>query len=141
MLKNKIVVYAYVCGDILHSGHILFLKNAKNLGDILITGVLTNQAIMEKKSEPSLSFIERIEIVGSLECVDLAIPQNTYCPYENVLLIRPDILIESASHSSEIIEESRRHISSCGGSLMVFPYYNEQSSTNIKTKIIEKGLI
>ena len=44
-----ILVYAYVCGDILHEGHLLQLENAKAMGDKLIVGVLTDEAIMEKK--------------------------------------------------------------------------------------------
>ncbi len=44
-----ILVYAYVCGDILHTGHLLQLRNAKALGDILVVGVLTDRAVMEKK--------------------------------------------------------------------------------------------
>ncbi len=44
-----IVVYAYICGDVLHKGHIEHLKNAKALGDKLIVGVLTDTAIIEKK--------------------------------------------------------------------------------------------
>ena len=43
-----IVVYAYVCGDILHEVHLLQLENAKALGDKLIVGVLTDKAVMEK---------------------------------------------------------------------------------------------
>ena len=50
------IVYAYVCGDILHEGHLLFLENAKALGDKLIVGVLTDEAVMEKKARPALSF-------------------------------------------------------------------------------------
>jgi len=64
-------VYAYVCGDILHKGHVLHLKNSKKFGDLLIVGILTDDAIMEKKPKPTMSFDERMFLVNELKCVDI----------------------------------------------------------------------
>ena len=135
MLYNKKIVYAYVCGDILHKGHLLHLNNAKKIGDILIVGVLTDEAVMEKKSKPIVSFEERLELVESLQCVDIVVPQHTYTPYENIKNIRPDILMESTSHDDKLIEESRKVMKDIGGMVLVMPYYPVQSSTKIKDKI------
>lgn len=135
--KEKIV-YAYVCGDILHRGHLLHLKNAKAMGDKLIVGVLTDEAIMEKKSRPVMSYPERLELVSSLKMVDMAVIQEKYSPHDNVLRYRPDILMESDSHSNELIKESEETMKKIGGKVIVSPYYNEQSSTNIKNRIKEQ---
>jgi len=64
-----ILVYAYVCGDILHEGHILQLENAKSMGDKLIVGVLTDEAVMEKKAEPIISFAQRLRLVKGVDDV------------------------------------------------------------------------
>lgn len=126
------IVYAYVCGDILHLGHILALENAKSLGDKLIVGVLTDEAIMEKKSKPTMSFYERVFLVKSLKFVDCVVTQNKYSPLDNVKIIRPDVLIESNSHkempANEFVESYR-------GRVIVLPYFPNISSSGIKKKI------
>ena len=138
--KNyRVIVYTYVCGDILHKGHLLYLKNCKKMGDVLIVGVLTDDAVMEKKDKPIISFEERLEMVGSLECVDVAVPQDDYAPWKNIKNIKPDILIESESHDDNILNGSRKIVDNIGGRLIIIPYYPLQSSTIIKNKI-KKGI-
>lgn len=129
-----IVVYAYVCGDILHKGHIEHLKNAKALGDKLIVGVLTDAAIMEKKPKPTMSFDERFDLVRSLRWVDVAVAQSAYSPLDNVMALRPDILAEAADHGKQPANEFMERI---GGRVFAMPYYPNHSSTKIKDEIKE----
>lgn len=124
-----IIGYAYVVGDILHYGHILHLRNAKSLCDKLVVGVLTGEAVMEKKPKPAMSFEERLRIVGELGCVDAAVAQETYSPMDNVHTIKPDILFESSSHDEPGCNPYGRTIS--------MPYFPTQSSTRIKEKVRE----
>lgn len=127
------IVYAYVCGDILHEGHLLFLENAKALGDKLIVGVLTDKAIVEKKKEPVMSFKERVRLIKSIKCVDCAVPQDDYSPINNLKAIQPDVLVESTSHiGNEYLKKLRKTFK---GRIVMFPYYKEQSSTAIKKRI------
>ncbi|MBU1082999.1 adenylyltransferase/cytidyltransferase family protein [Patescibacteria group bacterium] len=133
-MSPKKIVYAYVVGDIVHIGHIRHLQNAKQQGDYLIVGVLTDKATMEKKSVPVVSFAERLEVIRFLKMVDEAIPQTTYSPLGNVQRIRPDILMESDSHPEQPANE---FVYSYGGKVIITPYYRPQSSTKIKTKILK----
>ena len=127
------IVYTYVCGDILHEGHLLYLENAKALGDKLIVGVLTDEAVIEKKKTPVMSFRERIRLVQSLGCVDGAVPQNEYSPIENLRAIQPDILVESTSHIGNPYLKQFKKVFK--GRIVMFPYYKDQSSTAIKNKL------
>lgn len=131
-----IVVYAYVCGDILHKGHIEHLKNAKALGDKLIVGVLTDVAIMEKKPRPAMSFDERFDLVRSLKWVDVVVAQDTYSPLANVKALKPDILSETTDHKEQPANE---YMESIGGRVLAMPYYPNHSSTEVKNKIREEG--
>lgn len=133
--EGKTVVYTYVCGDILHIGHLLYLKNSKMLGDFLIVGVLTDEAVMEKKDCPIVPFNERIELVKSLKVVDMAVPQYEYAPYKNIINLKPNILVESTSHDDNLIKNSKNCMEKIGGKVVVFSYYPSQSSTEIKNKI------
>ena len=119
--------YAYVVADIFHIGHLRHLLNCKAMCDILIVGVLTDEATMEAKPRPIVPFEERIQIVAALECVDVAVAQKTYSPKGNVNSIKPDVLFESASHYDS-------HINAHGETL-VMPYYPTQSTTMIKERV------
>ncbi len=132
------IVYAYVVADLLNIGHVTFLETAKKLAGLegkLIVGVLTDEATMGKKPKPILSFNERSRIVQALRCVDEVVAQKTYSPLDNVKEIRPDILIESESHTKEAIQDARKVVESYDGKIIVFPYYSGQSSTKIKETI------
>ena len=132
---RPIIVYAYICGDILHRGHLLYLQNALAFGDILIVGVLTDEAIAERKPKPVMSFEERLNMVLALEYVNIAVPQTTYSPVNNIRIIRPDVLIESESHDGKMLEEVHNEMARIGGYIQMMPYYPVQSSAKIKEEI------
>ena len=133
------IVYSYYVLDLIHKGHLLMMKNSKAMAGKdgkLIVGILTEAAVLEKKSKPPiLSLDERIDNAESIRYVDAAVPQETYSPIPNVKRIKPDILMESASHSEEDMAEARKVVESYGGRVVVMPYYPLQCSTNIKKKI------
>lgn len=123
------VGYAYVCGDIIHVGHIRHLRNCKAMCDKLVVGVLTDEAVMEKKARPVIPFSERVEMVAECKSVDVVVAQETYAPDGNVQAIKPDILFESVSHATPSVNPY--------GKTYQMPYYPSQSSTSIKDKIIQ----
>ena len=133
------IVYSYYVLDLIHKGHLIMMKNSKGMAGRdgkLIVGILTEQAVLEKKTKPPiLTLDERIEIAESIKYVDAVVPQETYSPISNVKKIKPDILMESASHSDKDIEEARKVMKSLGGRVIVMPYYPTVCSTNIKDKI------
>ena len=134
-------VYSYYVLDIVHRGHLEMMKNAKAIAGEdgkLIVGILTDEAVMEKKSKPVVSFEERIELARAIRYVDVVVGQETYSPLPNVKKIRPDILMESASHTEEAIEEAREVMKDIGGKVIVIPYFPAQSSSRIKSKIKQK---
>jgi len=133
-----ILIYSYYVLDIIHKGHLLMMKNAKEFagpdGKSLV-GILTDEAVMEKKPKPILTFEERIEIASSIKYVDIVVAQETYSPLPNVMRIKPDILMESTSHTLEAIEEAKVVMKEINGRVIVMPYFPSQSSTEIKNSI------
>jgi len=117
----------------------MMLKNSKAIAGPegrLILGIVSDQAVLEKKGKaPTLSFSERLELAASIKYVDLVVGQKNYTPYENVKNIAPNILMESESHSTAQIEKGRQIMSDFGGRVIVMPYFDDQSSTLIKSKI------
>lgn len=132
------IVYSYYVLDLVHKGHLKMMENAKAIAGEdgkLIVGILTDEAVMELKPRPIISFDERFDLANAIKYVDLVVAQETYSPLPNVKKIRPDILMESSSHTDEAIEEAREVMESIGGKVIVIPYYPSQSSSSIKEKI------
>lgn len=135
-------VYSYYCMDIIHKGHILMMKNAKAIaGDDgkLIVGILTDEAVMEKKPKPTLSFHERMMIAEALKYADLVVAQEKYSPLDNLKNIKPDYHLESVSHDPEEIKKVETAMKEWGGKVITLPYYPEISSSRIKKRIKKKG--
>ena len=133
-----ILVYSYYVMDLIHKGHLEMLRNAKAIAGPdgrLIVGILTDAAVMEKKSKPLMRFDNRAELARSIECVDLVVAQETYSPLSNVQKIKPDILMESTSHTDEAIQEARKCVAEYGGKVIVVPYFPGYSSTKIKSAL------
>ena len=133
------IVYSYFVLDIVHRGHLMMLKNAKAIAGPdgrLIVGIVSDEAVLAKKGKaPILDFSERLELANAIEFVDLVVSQQEYTPFTNVRNIVPNILMESESHDNAQIEEGRKLMAELGGSVIVLPYFQGQSSTSIKTKI------
>jgi len=132
------IVYSYYVLDIVHKGHLMMMRNAKAIAGEdgkLIVGILTDEAVMEKKSKPLLSFDDRMALAAAIKYVDVVVAQETYSPLQNVMRIRPDILMESSSHDEQDIEKARKVMEEINGIVIVIPYFPGQSSTNIKNEI------
>ena len=134
------IVYSYYVMDLLHTGHILMLKNSKAIAGPdgrLVVGIVSDEAVEKQKGRaPLLSFKDRLELAQSIRYVDLVVQQNEYSPFENVKKIKPDILMESESHSDAQLTASRNLMNSIGGKTIIMPYYQGQSSTMIKNKSV-----
>ena len=137
------LVYSYFVLDIVHRGHLMMLKNSKAIAGPegrLIVGIVSDEAILEKKGKlPTLEFSERLELAASIKYVDLVVGQKNYTPFENVKHIAPNVLMESESHSEAQIDKGRQIMSDLGGRVIVMPYFSDQSSTLIKSKISESN--
>ena len=136
------LVYSYYVLDLVHRGHLIYMKNAKAIAGEngkSIVGILTDEAVMEKKPRPITSFEERLELANAIKYVDVAVAQDTYSPLGNVLKIQPNVLIESTSHSEEAIADARKVMEDLNGKVVVIPYFPLQSSTEIKKRIRGEG--
>jgi len=135
------LVYTYMVMDIYHRGHRAQLCNARAVaGDdgLVVLGILTDEAVMERKPKPTLTFDERFEVARDLALVDMVVCQATYSPLPNVKWLRPDVLLESSSHTEEDIRNARALLASWKGTVIVTPYYEGVSSTEIKNRIKEE---
>jgi len=93
--KNKKVVFTNGCFDIIHIGHVRYLKEAKGLGDVLIIGLNSDRSISSiKPDRPINPQNHRAEVLSSLEMVDYVVLFDEETPYELIKLIQPDVLVK-----------------------------------------------
>jgi len=126
------MVVGYTTGvfDLLHSGHINILRNAKAMCDKLIVGVSTDELVAEKGKEPISTFEERIEIVRALKYVDLAVPQTTTDKNEEWRRLKFDIAFVGDDWYGYWEEfEGRRY------KVIYFPYTEGVSSTLKRSRL------
>src|SRR5438045_9317883 len=87
------IVFANGCFDVLHAGHVRYLAGAKELGDLLVVGVNSDEQVRVLKGpgRPIMPESERAEIVASLESVDLVTIFTEPTVEALLLALRPDI--------------------------------------------------
>ena len=78
--------------DLLHSGHLHFLEEARKLGDELVVVVATDKTVREKKHEPITNEEMRLKMVAALRPVDLAVLGKEGDMFEIVAELKPDII-------------------------------------------------
>ncbi len=129
--KGKRIVFTNGCFDIIHLGHVRYLKEAKKLGDVLIIGLNSDKSVSKiKPGRPVNSQDHRAEVLSSLGMVDYVTMFDEDTPYELIKMLRPDILVKGGDWKKEDIVGS--DIAKETHSL---PYIKGISTTEIIEKI------
>jgi len=137
-IKGKKIVFTNGCFDILHVGHVRYLQKAKLLGDLLFIGLNTDASVKKLKgpSRPVVCESDRAEIIAALEFVDCVVLFNEDTPYELISKIKPDILVKGGDYKEENIV-GRDIVLAKGGKVVVIPFEDNKSTTNIIEKIVK----
>jgi len=103
--KNKKIIFTNGCFDLLHRGHIEYLRKAKELGDILIVGLNSDNSVkkLKGKSRPITNQNDRAEILSSLEFIDFVVIFNEETPYNLIKSIKPDVLVKGGDYKVQNI--------------------------------------
>lgn len=103
--KGKNVVFTNGCFDILHLGHIRYLKKAKKFGDVLVVGLNTDASVRAIKGNkrPIIPEKARAEILASLTSVDYVVYFSESNPVKLIRFLKPDVLVKGADYSIDEI--------------------------------------
>ena len=95
--KGKKVVFTNGCFEIIHIGHTRYLTEAKNLGDILVIGLNSDNSVSKiKPGRPLIPERQRAEVLSALHMIDYITLFDEDTPYELIKEIQPDILVKGA---------------------------------------------
>ena len=140
--EGKKIVWTNGCFDLLHVGHVRYLKEAKKLGDILIVGINSDESVrkLKGKGRPIQTAEGRAEILSSLEFVDYIIIFPELSVERYLIEFKPDIYVKGGDYTIDEImnHEEGRAVKSYGGKISFVPYVKGKSSSEIIEKILTK---
>ena len=130
------IVFTNGVFDLLHPGHVQYLREARTLGDLLIVGLNADQSVRRNKGpgRPITAQDERAEVLAALECVDAVVIFAEDTPAEIIRLVQPDILVKGADWPADQIV-GRDTVESRGGRVVLVPVEEGHSTTSIVERI------
>ncbi len=131
--EGRKIVFTNGCFDILHSGHVRYLRKAKSLGDVLIIGLNSDRSVSAiKPGRPINSEKNRAEVLAALSMVDYITVFSEKTPYNLIKSIKPDVLVKGGDWKVKDIVGSDIVPVTCS-----LPYIKGHSTTKIIEKIIK----
>jgi D-beta-D-heptose 7-phosphate kinase/D-beta-D-heptose 1-phosphate adenosyltransferase len=102
--SGKKVVFTNGCFDLIHVGHVRYLNEAKELGDVLVIGLNSDASVSSiKPGRPVNPEDQRAEVLASLESVDYVVLFSEDTPYDLIKEVQPDVLVKGADWKKEDI--------------------------------------
>jgi len=132
--EGKRIVFTNGCFDLIHAGHIQYLREARALGDVLVVGLNSDASARRLKSNrPIIPQDQRIEVLAALEMVSYVTVFDEDTPYEVIKSIMPDVLVKGGDWKVKDIvgADLVRDVRS-------LPYRQGISTTGIIERIIER---
>lgn len=130
--KNKKIVFTNGCFDILHAGHVQYLKKAKSFGDVLIIGLNSDSSVRKIKGtgRPINREEDRAFLLAALEAVDLVVIFKETTPLNLIKKIKPDFLVKGADWKENDIA-GKDVVVSCGGQIKRVAFKKGYSTSKV----------
>jgi D-glycero-beta-D-manno-heptose 1-phosphate adenylyltransferase len=134
---GKTIVFTNGVFDILHPGHVRYLRDARALGDVLIVGVNSDRsvrALNKAPNRPINSEAERCEVLSALASVDRVVVFDEDTPHQIISAIQPDILVKGADWGENAIV-GRDVVEARGGKVVRIALAEGYSTTKILERV------
>ena len=136
-------VYIGMSADLVHPGHLNIIQHARELGDEIIVGLLTDKAIASYKRLPFMNWEQRKVVVENIKGVSKVVPQETLDYVPNLRALKPDFVVHGDDWRSGVQKETRQRIidvlKEWNGRLVEVPYTEGISSTQLNKVLKEIG--
>jgi D-beta-D-heptose 7-phosphate kinase/D-beta-D-heptose 1-phosphate adenosyltransferase len=137
--QNQRVVFTNGCFDLLHPGHISYLHQARQLGDLLIVALNSDVSVRRLKGDnrPILNQQERAIILAALTMVDYVTCFDEDTPHQLIVTLQPDVLVKGGDWALDQIV-GRQEVEATGGQVFALPYVAGASTTDIVNRILSR---
>ncbi len=134
--QGQTIVTTNGCFDILHIGHLRYLKKAKSYGDVLVVALNSDSSTRALKGEsrPINNQNDRAELLSNLNCVDIVVIFDEISPEKLLVEIAPDVHTKGADYTIETLPEAKA-IMAAGGRIEFIDFVEGKSTTNTIKKI------
>lgn len=134
--RSRKIVFTNGCFDVLHFGHVDYLRKARKCGDILVIGLNTDNSVRALKGSgrPVNRERDRAEVLSELACVDAVTLFADETPYNLIKRVRPDVLVKGADYTKEKIVGAD-FVESYGGKIRRIPLVKGRSTTSTLEKL------
>lgn len=130
--EGKKIVFTNGCFDILHAGHVRYLRQAKKLGDVFVIGLNSDTSVAGiKPGRPLNNEKNRAEVLSGLASVDYVVIFREKTPYNLIKAVRPDVLVKGGDWMPEEIIGS-----DIAKETLSLPFVKGLSTTRIIEKIL-----
>ncbi|GAC1661156.1 MAG: D-glycero-beta-D-manno-heptose 1-phosphate adenylyltransferase [Candidatus Acidiferrum sp.] len=135
---NRKVVFTNGCFDLLHPGHLASLRQAREMGDVLVVAINSDRSVRQLKGEgrPVFPERERAEILAALEYVDAVIVFDAPTPLEVIARLLPNVLVKGSDWAEDQIV-GREEVEAAGGCVVSIPTVSGYSTTALLQRIRE----
>jgi len=136
---RRTIVFTNGCFDIIHRGHVEYLKKAKLLGDILIVGLNSDTSVkrIKGKLRPYQNEHDRALILDAMEMVDLIIIFSEDTPLNLICELKPDVLVKGGDYDHRSIVGAKE-VENWGGRVIVIPFLNGYGTSKLVEKMVER---
>lgn len=133
---KKRVVFTNGCFDILHVGHVEYLKKARKLGDLLVVGLNSDASVraIKGKTRPINKQADRAKVLSALYFVDYVTIFGDETPERLIKTLKPDILVKGADWKAKDIIGAD-FVKSYGGKVKIISFIKGHSTTSVIRKI------
>jgi len=133
--EQKRIVFTNGCFDIVHTGHVNYLRFARAQGDVLIVGVNDDDSVRRLKGpeRPVNTVADRMEVLAAMEMVDAVIAFGEDTPAEIVERVTPDVLVKGEDWADKGVV-GREWVEKHGGRVVLAPLVPGRSTTSILDK-------
>lgn len=135
--QGKKIGFTNGCFDLIHVGHVKYLRAAKKLCDILIVAINSDKSVkgLKGNKRPLFPQDERAEILSAFEFVNYVVIFDELDPEKTISALLPDILVKGGDYKIDQII-GRNTVTSHGGKVITIPEVKGKSTSEIIKKII-----
>ncbi len=136
--QGQRIVLTNGCFDVLHSGHTRYLNQAKQLGDVLVVALNSDDSVRKLKGSgrPINGVADRAAVVAALSCVDYVTVFDTPTAAPLITQLRPEVYAKGGDYSPEMLAETPA-VEEYGGRVAILDYVAERSTTAVVKRIRE----
>lgn len=130
------IVFTNGCFDVLHRGHVAYLRQARALGDLLVVALNNDESVSRLKGpeRPVNPLEDRAGVVGAIDCVDLVTAFADDTPAALIEMLRPDVYTKGGDYTPQMLPETPI-VERLGGQVRVLDYLSDHSTTAIVGRI------